>query len=107
MKKYFLAFALLLTSFVSFVTRPNCFPYRTIFGNEVCLQNEQLSNNLNVLAEKVNIGSNVNPIRPQGPVVVENGSSTISAEFGTTIYSDFEVKLGASLEINGNCIITQ
>ena len=39
--------------------------------------------------------------------IFENGSSTISAEFGTTIYSDFEVKLGASLEINGNCIITQ
>lgn len=89
------------------VTQANSMPYRTIFGNVVYLQNEKLSNNLNVLAEQVNIGSDVNSNRPQGPVVVENGSSTISAEFGTTIYSDFEVKLGASLEINGNCIITQ
>lgn len=89
------------------VTRANCLPYQTIFGNVVYLQNEKLSNNLNVLAEQVNIGSDVNSNRPQGPVVVENGSSTISAEFGTKIYSDFEVKLGASLEINGNSSITQ
>ena len=89
------------------VTQANSMPYRTIFGNVVYLQNEKLSNNLNVLAEQVNIGSDVNSNRPQGPVVVENGSSTISAEFGTTIYGDFEVKLGASLEINGNSSITQ
>ena len=89
------------------VTRTNCLPYSTIFGNVVYLQNEQLENNLNVLAEQVRIGSDVNSDRVQGPVVVENGCSSISAEFGTTIYNDFEVKLGASLEINTNCSVSQ
>ena len=38
--------------------------------------------------------------REQGPVSLENGYSILSSGFGTTIYNDFEVKLGATLEIN-------
>ena len=84
------------------ITRSNCIPYRFIFGENVYLQNESLANNLNVEAEQAVIGSNVASDRSQGPVVVENGSSTISTIRGTTIYNDFEVKQGASLTICTN-----
>lgn len=84
------------------ITRANCIPYRTIFGNTVYLQNESLANDLNVEAEQAIIGSNVVSDRSQGPVVVENGSSTIATRSGTKIYNDFEVKQGASLIICTN-----
>ena len=54
---------------------------------------------MNVLADKVYIGSHVVSDRDFGPVTVENGESVISSLNGTNIYNDFEVKLGASLLI--------
>jgi hypothetical protein len=84
------------------LTSQNHIPYRTIFGSSVKLQNETLSDCLNVTAETTIIGSNVDSNREQGPVIVKNGDSVISSRYGTTVYNDFEVKLGASLEINTN-----
>ena len=95
-------FSLQPNEYLVTVTYPNSVPYRTIFSNVVYLQNESLENNLNVDAEQVVIGSNVASNRSQGPVTVENGSSAISTSDGTTIHNDFEVKMGASLEITTN-----
>ena len=74
-------------------------PYRTILGETVYLQNEVLDRGLNVNANNVLVGSNIVNERPQGPITVENGKSTIRSKDGVTIYNDFEVKLGATLEI--------
>ena len=48
------------------------------------------------------IGSDVASDRPNGAVSVENGSSIIKSANGVTIANDFEVKLGAALEIKTN-----
>ena len=53
-------------------------------------------------ATNIYIGSNVTNDRAQGPVVVENGKSTIRGKNGVTIENDFEVKLGATVEITTN-----
>lgn len=84
------------------VTSPDCIPDRTIFGDEVKLQNESLSKGMNVLSYTTEIGSNVALNRDAGPVVVEDGSSVINSLNGVTIYNDFEVRPGASLEIITN-----
>ena len=84
------------------ITLGNHIPYRAIFYPSVFLQNESLKNNLNVIADVTYIGRNVNNNRPQGPVTVENGHSVISSTNGVVIQNDFEVKLGATLEINCN-----
>ena len=81
------------------LTLPDYRSFRTIFSSTVNLQNEILADNMNVLADKVYIGSRVVSDRDFGPVTVENGESVISSLNGTNIYNDFEVKLGASLLI--------
>ena len=84
------------------LTLPDHRSFRTIFSSTVNLQNEKLSDNMNVLADKVYVGSNVVLNRDSGPVIVENGESVISSHNGTTIFNDFEVKLGASLLITSD-----
>ena len=81
------------------MTSPNYVPFRSIYGSSVKLQNESLADNLNVMAYELSIGSNVDSTRDPGPVTVENGESVISTNNGVTIQNNFEVKLGASLEI--------
>ena len=81
------------------VTATNYVPFRSIYGSYVKLQNESLADNLNVMAYELSIGSSVDNTRNSGPVTVENGKSVISTMNGVTIQNDFEVKLGASLEI--------
>lgn len=84
------------------VTSPNKIAYQAIHGGEIKLQNEVLENNLDVIASEIHIGSNVATEREPGPISVENGYSILSGGNGTTIYNDFEVKLGAELEIYTN-----
>ena len=79
---------------------PDYIPLRTIFAPDVRLQNESLSDNINVTADSVFIGSNVASDRDSGPVVVENGKSVISYTQEVDIENDFEVLPGASLEIS-------
>ena len=65
-------------------------------------RDEVLENNLDVIASEIHIGSNVATEREPGPISVENGYSILSDVNGTTIHNDFEVKLGAELEIYTN-----
>ena len=82
---------------------PGYIPYKTIYGNNVKLQNEQLKDNTDVYAKgSLLIGSNVASSRPTGPVVLENGHSVIKCSNGVTINGEFEVAPGASLEIRTN-----
>ncbi len=71
------------------------------------LQNEDLSDNLNVTTEYTYIGSQVTDTRDEGPVTVSNGKSIIATRYGATIEGFFEVKLGASLEISTGQPITE
>ena len=50
--------------------------------------------------KKTTAGKNVTNLRDEGPVVLEQGKTTILSTQETSIVSDFEVKLGAELEIN-------
>ena len=75
-------------------------PYRSIIGPTVFLQNEDLSDNLNVTTGYTYIGSQVTDTRDEGPVTVSNGKSIIATRYGATIEGFFEVKPGASLEIS-------
>ena len=71
------------------------------------LQNEDLSDNLNVTTEYTYIGSQVTDTRDEGPVTVSNGKSIIATRYGATIEGFFEVKPGASLEISTGQPITE
>jgi hypothetical protein len=51
------------------------------------------------MANNVFIGSNVASDRMPGPVTIDTGKTIIEAKNQVTIYNDFEVKPGASLEI--------
>ena len=82
------------------ITLPQKVPFRSIIGSSVYLQNESLSDNLNVTPDYTYIGSHVKNDRDEGPVFVENWSSTIETRYGATIDGNFEVRLGASLEIS-------
>ena len=85
------------------VTHPEYFPYLGIYGDTVYLQGEKLLGDYHVKSKtNTYIGSNVTNRRNQGPVIIEEGKTTIISPDGVTIYNDFEVKKGAELEIKVN-----
>jgi hypothetical protein len=45
------------------------------------------------------VGSNVTTEKEEGPVIIEDGATTIESTNGVTITRDFEVKEGAKFEI--------
>jgi len=55
---------------------------------------------MDVSGNNVLIGRDVTNRKPEGEVVVIKNSTKIKSPGGTTITKDFEVKLGASFEIN-------
>lgn len=85
------------------VTHPEYFPYLGIYGDTVYLQGEKLLGDYHVKSKtNTYIGSHVTNRRNQGPVIIEEGKTTIISPDGVTIYNDFEVKKGAELEIKVN-----
>ncbi len=84
------------------LTKKNCIPYRVLLGPSIYLQNESLNDNLNVTADYTYIGRDLVPDRPVGAVTLENGHSVIESRYGVNIVNDFEVKIGASLDISTN-----
>lgn len=63
------------------------------------IQNEIYTNNRTITGKNIYIGSNVTRSKAEGPVIIENGSTTFDATNTVTIKNDFECKKGAILEI--------
>lgn len=80
------------------VTKHDFIPY---FQNpDIYIQNESFYSQEYMYGNNVYIGSNVTPTKPQGPVIINNGSNVVlEVDNNTEIYGDFEVKLGGSFEI--------
>ncbi len=63
------------------------------------IQNVTYTASNNIIGRDIYIGSNINPIATEGPVVIESGSITFDATNSVTIKNGFECKMGATLEI--------
>ncbi|MBR3122902.1 MAG: hypothetical protein IKH48_01940 [Prevotella sp.] len=80
------------------ITKTGYIPYVARVGTSVYLQDETVIKDLPIFSTTTEAGRDVTSNKPQGPVVIEKGKVTISS--GTvTLKNDFEVKLGAELEI--------
>lgn len=80
------------------ITKPGYVPYFTVCGNTY-LQNRTLSGTNFYQSKQVKIGSNVTNKIAHGPVVVNNGSTTVKVNQSATITKDFEVRQGAEFII--------
>jgi hypothetical protein len=80
------------------ITKPDYIPYIALYGQTVYIQNETENHDIHVISNEVNIGSDVTNTKPHGPVIVEEGKTKITSN-QIFIKNNFEVKKGASLEI--------
>ena len=84
------------------ITKVGYIPYLTSFCKIKYVQNETYEKDIIIRAGKTLIGSNVTTQKEEGPVIIQNGKSTINSSQEVIIKNDFEVKLGAIFEINVN-----
>jgi hypothetical protein len=81
------------------VTKHNYIPFKSI-PSVIYIQNEDITLDKYVTATNILAGYSVTTSKPQGPVVIESGSSvTFDASNDVTIQYNFEVELGAELVI--------
>lgn len=82
------------------VTKPGCVPKLLSVTNTTCLQNQTFTGT-NLLTNVGNLyaGSNVTTLKPQGPVIIQSGTTTIDKPTSVTLKTGFEVKLGAVFQI--------
>ena len=81
------------------ITRPGYIPYIFDYHRLQIVQNNHWSIDKDIIADSVLIGSDVAKDTDFGPVSIEGGKTIISSN-SLNIKNDFEVKLGAELEIN-------
>lgn len=86
------------------ITKPNFKPYVLNLYRTGYVQNDTIANDAVVLSYSANIGRNVTPLKPSGPVSVEKGDMIIRTKGGVTINDSFKVKKGATLTIDPNFI---
>ncbi|MBR1519328.1 MAG: hypothetical protein IJ624_07490 [Prevotella sp.] len=82
------------------ITKSGFIPKTYYVGDTIFIQNEKLKGYNHYKANAVYIGSDVNANKEQGNVVVEKEKTIITGRRETIITKGFEVKLGASFEIN-------
>lgn len=82
------------------ITKPGYIPYIARVGSSVYLQNETIVKDFLVFSDNTYAGSDVTTMKAQGPVVIESGKVINRSNNEAFIKNDFEVKLGAELEIN-------
>lgn len=70
-------------------------------SNSMFIQNWQFGGNNFFSAKKYTIGSNVSSNQLNGSVVIKNGTTTIKGKEGVEINGDFEVNIGAEVQITG------
>lgn len=83
------------------ITKTGYIPYVARVGNSVFLQNETIIKDLPIFSTTTFVGSDETTLKPQGPVTIKKGKVTNLSQGAVTIKNDFEVKLGAELEIEG------
>ena len=81
------------------ITKPGYVPYNFDYHRLQIIQNSHWSVDKDFIADSVLIGSDVAKDTDFGSVVIEGGKTIISSN-SLNIENDFEVKLGAELEIN-------
>ena len=81
------------------VTQEGCLPYIGECASLVHLQNRTIWGDYHVFASQTLIGRDVSHNNNEGDIIIEKGKTTINSPQGVTIQNDFEVKLGAELEI--------
>lgn len=81
------------------ITKTGYIPYLARVGTSVFLQNETIKSDLHVFSTTTDAGRNVTSLKPQGPVSIEKGKLSVRSQGNVTLKNDFEVKLGAELEI--------
>ena len=81
------------------ITKPGYIPYTAVCGDSLYLQNITLTGTKSYVTDNAMIGSNVTAKVSQGPVVVSNGITTITANQRAVITKDFEVTQGAQFII--------
>lgn len=84
------------------ITKKGYIPYFAKCGNTVYMQDESINRDYAVFSNQIIAGSNVTTTKPNGPVEINKGKTTIKGTNGVTINNSFEVKAGASLEIKTN-----
>lgn len=81
------------------ITKPGYVPYITTCG-DTYLQNITLTGTKTYETDNAMIGSDVTNIVSHGPVVINNGNTTLKARQSATITKNFVVKLGANFTIS-------
>lgn len=84
------------------ITKYGYIPYIARVGTSVFLQNESMERDLPIFSDYTFVGRDVTNDKANGPVVIEGGKVTNRSNNEATIMNDFEVKLGAELEIITN-----
>lgn len=83
------------------ITKPGYVPFTFIVNRDGYIQNETLeTENRLYIADVLNIGRNVTSEKPYGPVTIQSGSVDFIGINKVYIKNDFEVKKGATLNIN-------
>ena len=81
------------------ITKTGYIPYVARVGTTVYLQNETIIKDLPIFSTATYVGSDVTSTKDQGPVSIEKGKVTNKSQGAVTIKNNFEIKLGAELEI--------
>lgn len=81
------------------VTKPGFIPYQAMAYRTYYLQNETITTNRHIAAQRTFVGSDVTATKPEGPVEVQSGNLSISIGNGVELKNNFIVKKGATLNI--------
>lgn len=81
------------------ITKAGYVPYVARVGPCVYLQNETITRHLPIFSSTTYAGLDVTSSKPEGPVIIQKGKVTNQSQGSMTIENNFEVQLGAELEI--------
>lgn len=84
------------------ITKTGYIPFVARVGPSVFLQDEIFVRDLAVFSDSTYAGSDVTTEKPQGPVSIVSGKVINKSKNEVIIKNDFEIKLGAELEIEVN-----
>lgn len=93
------AFSNVVKPYYVTITKHNYIPYLKNPEN-LYIQNKTITDNLNISAKNIYVGSNVTTSEPTGPVIIKNGAKvTFNAEQEVNLEEGFEIELGGEFEI--------
>ena len=84
------------------ITKTGYKPFVARIGPLVFLQDETFARDVAIFSDNTYAGSDVTTEKPQGPVSIVRGKVTNKSKNEIILKNDFEVKLGAELEIEVN-----